>query len=125
MKWLPEPKPGTLDPTDYITLGAIVDSLRATNERLERVATSAETDSRRVAVAALSAQQTRGNEVRSKLGGHGGFGAGKAPGGGLGSGENRFSVQIVFASSGTVETFSTREQHEIIDGRADEIETDE
>jgi hypothetical protein len=115
---------GTLDPTDYLSIGPIVDGLRRTDERLERVATAAEQDGQRVAVSALSAQQIRLAETKAKLGGVGGYGA-KGPGGGLGSGENRFSVQIIFASEGRVETFSTRQVHEIVDGQADETAPDE
>ena len=113
------------DPTAFLALSAIVDGLRRTDERLERAAASAEQDGQRLAVSALSAQQIRMGEMRAKLGGVGGYGATKGPGGG-GIGEGgRFSVQIVFASQGRVETFTTRETHEIIDGQADESASDE
>ncbi len=69
---------GTLDPTDYLSMGPIIDGLRRTDERLERVATAAETDGQRVAVSALSPQQIRLAETKAKLGGVGGYGASRA-----------------------------------------------
>jgi hypothetical protein len=116
---------GTLDPADYLGLAPIVDGLRRTDERLERVAASAEQAGQTIGVSAVSGQQIRLAETKAKLGGVGGYGTVKGPGGCLGNGDNRFSVQIVFASSGVVETFTTRETHEIIDGQADESASDE
>jgi hypothetical protein len=106
---------GTLDPSDYLAIGRIVDGIRQTDARLERTAAGAEQDGQRLAVSALSAQQLRSAEVKARLGGH--HGTAKGPGGGLGEGA-RFSVQIVFQTAGKVETFTTRETHEIIDGQA-------
>jgi hypothetical protein len=109
---------GELDPlTEYFAKAAIVDYMRPVGERLERNAAAAEQDGQRAIVATTSQVQIRHAEARARMGGHGGFGATKGPGGGLGQGSS-FSVQIVFASMGTVETFSTRDTHEIIDGQA-------
>lgn len=64
---------GELDPSHYLSLATIVGDLRRTGERLERVAEAAETGGQHIAVAGLSGQQTRLAEVRSRLGGHGGY----------------------------------------------------
>ena len=79
--------------------------LRRTDERLERVAASAEQDGQRIAVSSLSAQQIRMGEMKAKLGGVGGYRTPAADPSG-GSRGPRFSVNIYF-SNGQQETITT------------------
>jgi hypothetical protein len=81
----------------FISLAGIVADLRRVHDRLERQADGAEVDGQRGAVAALSQQQLRAAEVRSRLGGVGGYAPGKADGAGA---AQAFSVNIHFASTG-------------------------
>jgi hypothetical protein len=87
----------------FISLAGIVADLRRVHDRLERQADGAEVDGQRGAVAALSQQQLRAAEVRSRLGGVGGYAPGKADGAGA---AQTFSVTINFASAAPV-TIST------------------
>lgn len=77
------------DPAAYLALGAIVHDLRDAVERLQRTAQAAEDDGQRMTVAAVTAQLLRAMETRAKLGGVGGYGAARDPGG-----EHRVSIQI-------------------------------
>jgi hypothetical protein len=95
---------GELDAVDrFLALDQITADLRKTQERLERVADAAEQGGQNAAVAALSAQQLRAMEVRSKLGSVGGY----APPQKGGDGEAMtFTVNFHFGG-GRVETIST------------------
>ncbi len=91
------------DPAAFVALSAIVADLQKVHARLERTADAAEQDNQRLTVASLSAQQLRATEVRAKMGGHGGYGQGKAsPDGGQGV----FSVNIHLGGK-IVESIST------------------
>jgi hypothetical protein len=91
------------DPAAFLALSAIVDGLRRTDERLERVAASAEQDGQRLAVSALSGQQIRMGEMKAKLGGHGGYSQPKASGDSAG---RSFQVNIIFSRSQRTETIA-------------------
>lgn len=84
---------GELDVSDYLGLASITHDLKAVGARLERVADAAEVDGQRGAVAQLAGQQIRQNEVRARLGGHGGF----APQKGGAADIQPFIVSINFA----------------------------
>jgi hypothetical protein len=79
----------------FLGLEAIASDLRATSERLERVSAGAETDGQRTAVAALAGQQLRSAEVRSRLGGHGGYAPQRGPAGG--AEQPMFSIVMHFS----------------------------
>jgi hypothetical protein len=61
------------DPLDYLTVESIVGDIKRVGDRLELTADEAQKAGQRVAVAGLSGQQLRAAEIRSKLGGIGGF----------------------------------------------------
>jgi hypothetical protein len=61
------------DPSVFISLAGIVQDLRRTFERLERVASGAEQDNHPLAMATLSGQLVRAIETRAKLGSVGGY----------------------------------------------------
>jgi hypothetical protein len=99
------------DPVAFIALSEIVADLRKVHERLERTAEAAEHDNQRLAVSALSAQQLRAAEVRSRLGGAAGY----APPRGIpegAAGGAKFSVSIIFQNAGHTETIATVENAE-------------
>jgi hypothetical protein len=66
------------DPSVYLTLGAITDSIRRVESRLDRIAHAAENDGQRVAAVSASGQLIRVAETRAKLGSVGGFAPPKA-----------------------------------------------
>ena len=84
------------DPSAFLGLGAIVDTLRGVSERLERQASAAEGDGHNMAIASLSAQQLRAVEVRARLGNTGGY----APPRVNPVSPPTFSVNFVFSGEG-------------------------
>jgi hypothetical protein len=96
------------DPAAFLALAAIVDGLRRTDERLERVAASAEQDGQRLAVSALSAQQIRMGEMKAKLGGHGSYGQARTPGDSPG---RPFQINIIFSNAQRTETIAMTAAH--------------
>jgi len=57
----------------FIGLAAIVNDLKTTRDRLERVADGAEKDGQRAVIASIAAQQIKATEVRARLGGLQGY----------------------------------------------------
>ena len=64
---------GDLQPEQYLTLSAIVNSLKTAAARIERASQTAEGAGQMTAVAALSGQAIRAVETRARLGSVGGF----------------------------------------------------
>src|SRR5947207_4024760 len=64
---------GTLDPTQYLSLAAIIGELKNIGARLDRTATAAEMGGAHPVVVSAAAQQIRLNESKARLAGHGGF----------------------------------------------------
>src|SRR5256714_3811448 len=77
---------GTLDPTQYLSLAAIIGELKNIGARLDRTATAAEMGGVHPVVVSAAAQQIRLNESKARLAGHGGFSPARARDGGAGEG---------------------------------------
>jgi hypothetical protein len=91
-------------PQVWLALSEIVKDLRGIHDRLERSAAGAEADGQRMAVASLSSQQIKAQEVRAKMGGIGGYAPQRDQGGGAGGTRVNISINL---GDDRVEKFTT------------------